>query len=49
MNENAATKFLLFVGLERERLALAWQKLQGTKLYDVIAATPVLVLYGVSS
>ncbi len=49
MSENALTRIFLFIGFERERFASAWCKLQRTKLYDVIAAAPLVVLYGVSA
>src|SRR5258705_3669806 len=33
---------------ERERIAGAWRDLQATKLYDVLAAAPLVIFYSAS-
>jgi len=35
--------------VERERIVTAWRRLQATKLYDIIAATPLFLFYGASA
>ena len=36
------------IEVERDRIAVAWRDLQATKLYDVLAATPLVIIYGAS-
>jgi len=34
--------------IDRERIAVVWRDLQATKLYDVLAATPLVIFYSAS-
>src|SRR3981081_4506374 len=46
---SSMTEDIQFLNGERERLLCAWRNLQQTKLYDVLAALPLVSWYGASA